>query len=166
MPFTYSAQRKLNETCLGGVGSFLLVLMIVSFLQMQRRLASSKIGAVTTNLGALLLDFLELYGKTFNYYTTAISVRDGGSYFPKRQRFEWCVPNRPWALSIENPDQTDLDVGKNSFEIRKVKRTFESAHTALSAALRSTSEESFLAYLIRPNDGCLDNRPKIGRAHV
>lgn len=141
------------------MGSFLLVLMIVSFLQLQRRLAESRIGAATANLGALLVDVLELYGKTFNYYTTAISVRDGGYYFPKRQRFDWCVPNRPWALCVENPDQTDLDVGKNSFEIRKVKRAFEAAHTALCAALCSAHEESYLAYLIRPDDPALVDRP-------
>src|SRR5690349_12748746 len=136
------AQRKLNETYTGGVGSFMLVLMIVSFLQMRRHLSKTRSGAATENLGVLLTDFLELYGKTFNYYTTAISVRDGGYYFSKRQRFDCCVPNRPCALSMENPDHPELDVGKNSYKSRKVRRAFETAHASLICGLGSGETHS------------------------
>lgn len=38
------------------------------------------------NLGALLLEFLHLYGVTYNYYSVGISVANGGSYFNKRKR--------------------------------------------------------------------------------
>lgn len=35
------------------------------------------------NLGVLLIEFLELYGRHFNYLKTALRIRDGGSYVPK-----------------------------------------------------------------------------------
>jgi non-canonical poly(A) RNA polymerase PAPD5/7 len=35
------------------------------------------------NLGVLLMEYFELYGKNFNYARVGISVRDGGYYFPK-----------------------------------------------------------------------------------
>ena len=45
--------------------------MVVSFLQLHARPA-------TANLGVLLLEFLELYGRNFNYDSLTISVRDVG----------------------------------------------------------------------------------------
>ena len=35
------------------------------------------------NLGLLLLEFFDLYGRNFDYYKTAIRIKDGGSYMPK-----------------------------------------------------------------------------------
>lgn len=35
------------------------------------------------NLGVLLIEFFELYGRHFNYLKTGIRVKDGGSYVPK-----------------------------------------------------------------------------------
>lgn len=37
----------------------------------------------TANLGVLLIEFFELYGKKFNYMLTAIRVKDGGLYISK-----------------------------------------------------------------------------------
>jgi len=37
----------------------------------------------TVNLGVLLIEFFELYGKKFNYMHTAIRVKDGGQYISK-----------------------------------------------------------------------------------
>ena len=47
--------------------------MVVSFLQLHARPA-------TANLGVLLLEFLELYGRNFNYDSLTISVRDVGLF--------------------------------------------------------------------------------------
>lgn len=38
------------------------------------------------NLASLLMDFFALYGNSFNYYQTGVSIINGGSYFPKRMR--------------------------------------------------------------------------------
>jgi non-canonical poly(A) RNA polymerase PAPD5/7 len=79
----FLAARGLNEPYTGGVGSFLLQLMIVSFLQHRERDAVNYQRPSVYNLGSLLFEFLELYGLEFNYYTTGISVRYDGFYFPK-----------------------------------------------------------------------------------
>ena len=57
----------------GGLSSYSLTLMVVSFLQLHARPA-------TANLGVLLLEFLELYGRNFNYDSLTISVRDVGLF--------------------------------------------------------------------------------------
>ena len=56
----------------------------------------------TRNLGVLVMEFFELYGKYFNYGETGISLRHGGSYFNKRER-GWRNYDRSYLLSIEDP---------------------------------------------------------------
>ena len=79
----FLAARCLNEPYTGGVGSFLLQLMIVAFLQHRERDSVNYKRMGVYNLGSLLLEFLELYGIEFNYFTTGISVRYDGFFFPK-----------------------------------------------------------------------------------
>lgn len=73
----------MNDTYTGGIGSFLLSCMILSFLQQKQKISFYGDFYPSWNLGALLLEFLNLYGTCFNYYMTGISVREDGSYFPK-----------------------------------------------------------------------------------
>lgn len=93
---TFLSQRKLNDTYTGGVGSFVLSIMIVSFLQHRQKILSfQQISSATWNLGSLLIEFFYLYGVTFNYEEVGISIANGGSYFRKRSRQgEWWNPQR------------------------------------------------------------------------
>ena len=54
----------MNEVFKGGISSYGLILMAVSFLQNHPR---EEMGQSKTNLGVLLIEFFELYGKRFNY---------------------------------------------------------------------------------------------------
>ena len=52
----------MNEVWTGGISSYGLILMTVSFLQHQAHHEQTKI-----DLGKLLIDFFDLYGRKFNY---------------------------------------------------------------------------------------------------
>ena len=151
-------QRRLNETFTGGIGSFMLQLMVVSFLQMRHRTDCATGVRCAPNLGSLLLEFFELYGRDFNYGVTGISVRHAGSYFQKRSR-GWLYPQRPALLAIENPSDPSFDVGKNSYQVSTAKRAFQHAHASLlvaatqrgaaGAAGAAAARSSLLARVIR-----------------
>ncbi|RLN93769.1 hypothetical protein BBJ28_00008449 [Nothophytophthora sp. Chile5] len=127
----FMAQRGLNETYSGGIGSFLLQLMVISYLQQYRRgLGPEHDDPKYNNLGQLLVGFLTLYGRDFNYDELGISVRNGGSYFYKDDR-RWYDDSRPFLISMENPNEPSLDIGKNSYEIRTIKRAFDYARQVL-----------------------------------
>jgi non-canonical poly(A) RNA polymerase PAPD5/7 len=116
-------QRDLNEVWTGGIGSYSLILMIVSFLQVNKNYFNLKfifnsilhyifqklhprINARSNdnNLGVLLIEFFELYGKQFNYMRTGIRVKDGGSYVPKEEIFkQFNNGYRASILCIEDP---------------------------------------------------------------
>lgn len=75
-------QRKLNEVFSGGIGSYCLILVVMSHLQMYgsnfRRSPDQR-----PSLGTLLLDLLQLYGKLFNYTNVGLAPRGRGAYFSK-----------------------------------------------------------------------------------
>lgn len=153
----FLAARDLNQPYTGGVGSFMLQLMIVAFLQHRERDAVNYRRPSLYNLGALLLEFMELYGVEFNYVTTGISVRHDGFYFPKgatsRKEVYW-ASDRPFLCALENPLDPSLDVGKTSFRIQTVQRAFGIAHKMLLAHVAEPvmPTKSILATILPPTE--------------
>lgn len=178
----FLAQRNMNEPYSGGMGSFVLAVVVASFLQMRHKQAHFTKQSPSWNLGALLLEFFQLYGNQFNYMTVGISIKDGGSYFNKRVKAvsseDPSAPlRRPNMLYIENPEEPDVDMGGASYMMPKIKRSFEHAYSVLSAALsfgasqqqqqqqqrsrvKPSNVESYLAFVIRADDPSLADRHK------
>ncbi|TYZ54025.1 hypothetical protein PybrP1_003959 [[Pythium] brassicae (nom. inval.)] len=160
----FLAQRALNETYTGGVGSFLAQLMVVSFLQHRRRnFGANHDLPQHNNLGQLLLGFFTLYGSDFNYIDLGISVRNGGSYFLKRDR-GWSDWNRPTLLLVENPNEPTVDVGKNSFNVATVRRAFDFARQVLTDEMRRRGKlppqpGSILGVIIPPDSDLVEHTP-------
>jgi len=132
-------QRKLNEVFSGGIGSYCLILIVMSHLQMYgsnfRRPPEQK-----PSLGTLLTDLFHLYGKLFNYTNVGVAPRGRGSYFAKEAR-GWKQQHRPHMLSVEDPQDSENDVAKSSFNIFAVRRAFAYGHSLLcSAEQRHASE--------------------------
>lgn len=98
---TLLSHRNMNEVYTGGLGSYSIVCLAVSFLQMHPKIRRGEIDP-DKNLGVLVIEFFELYGTYFNYGSVGISLRGGGSYYNKQQR-GWFNYERPTLLSIEDP---------------------------------------------------------------
>eukprot|EP00035_Acanthoeca_spectabilis_P037367 m.44855 g.44855 ORF g.44855 m.44855 type:complete len:618 (-) comp8576_c0_seq1:857-2710(-) len=124
----FLAQRGLNEVYTGGLGSYAIMLMVLSFLQMHPR---PDVNSAKANLGVLLIEFLELYGCHFNYERVVISVRQGGRYLPKVG--SWFQPHRASLLAIENPNSPADDVSRNSFGMDAIRRAFNHAYHILTS---------------------------------
>lgn len=125
-------QRALAETYRGGIGSFLLLLMTTAFLQHFARVQRTK-RRQWPNLGLLLLQFLRFFGTELNY--AAVGLRIGGGNFFSKSRKGWLDHRRPWLLSVENPNDGSIDVGKSSWAVRRVKRAFEFGYHVVAAEL-------------------------------
>jgi non-canonical poly(A) RNA polymerase PAPD5/7 len=121
--------RDLHETYTGGMGSYLLTMTIISHLQHHPGCGPDHLAA-EANLGALLVDYLHLYGLRFNMEEIGISVREGGQFFSKKRQ-GWEDKGRPFLLSVEDPNNEESDIGKNSYNIRNVQRAFEHAFYSL-----------------------------------
>ncbi|XP_075289482.1 terminal nucleotidyltransferase 4B isoform X2 [Opisthocomus hoazin] len=147
-------QRDLNEVFTGGIGSYSLFLMAVSFLQLHPREDACMPSA---NYGVLLIEFFELYGRHFNYLKTGIRIKDGGSYVAKDEVQKSMLDGyRPSMLYIEDPLQPGNDVGRSSYGAMQVKQAFDYAYVVLSHAVSPIAKyypnnetESILGRIIR-----------------
>eukprot|EP00804_Cyclotella_cryptica_P008536 CCRYP_007536-RB/>CCRYP_007536-RB protein AED:0.36 eAED:0.36 QI:0/0/0/1/0/0/3/0/352 len=155
----FLSSRDINKPFTGGIGSYLLQLMIVSFLQQRSREDLMRTGRLGNyfNLGSLLIDFFELYGIDFNYVTTGISVRNDGFYFAKGERDKKSVfwqPSRQSGLAVENPLDITMDVGAGAYRIQMIQRVFEHSFKTLLAYVAEPREETYsiLARIIPPTE--------------
>ena len=153
----FLAARGLNQPYSGGMGSFMLQMMIVSFLQHREREFAYNRMPVNYNLGALLLDFLELYSMDFNFITVGVSVRFDGYYFPKGatdRRPAFWQPSRPFSFAMENPFEPTMDVGAPSFRLSWIQRALEIAFKTVLSHVSEPAQQSIsvLASILPPTD--------------
>lgn len=156
-------QRELNEVFTGGIGSYSLFLMAVSFLQLHCR---EDVSSSNPNLGVLLIEFFELYGRHFNYLKTGIRIKDGGSYVAKDEVQKGMLDGyRPSMLYIEDPLQPGNDVGRSSYGAMQVKEAFDYAYVILSHAVSpiakyypNNKSESILGRIIRVTQEVVEYR--------
>uniref|UniRef100_A0A4W5MFT7 Terminal nucleotidyltransferase 4A n=1 Tax=Hucho hucho TaxID=62062 RepID=A0A4W5MFT7_9TELE len=126
-------QRDLNEVFTGGISSYSLILMVISFLQLHPRIDAS---SPNINLGILLIEFFELYGRHFNYLKTGIRVKNGGAYMAKEDMTKVMTNGyRPSMLCIEDPLMPGNDVGRSSYGAMQVKQVFDYAYIVLGHAV-------------------------------
>lgn len=98
-------QKSLNGDLLNSFAIFPLLLCIFQ-LHYREDVCSPNI-----NIGVLLIEFFELYGRHFNYLKTGIRIKDGGCYVAKDEVQKNMMDGyRPSMLYIEDP----LQPGRNS----------------------------------------------------
>ncbi|XP_057845495.2 uncharacterized protein LOC131054877 isoform X2 [Cryptomeria japonica] len=117
----------------GGIGSYALLVMLITHLQVHWRQHSStdRSMILEDNLGILLIDFFDLYGHKLNAWDVGVSCRSGGQFFPKRLR-GFRNSKQPHLLSVEDPQAPENDIGKTSYNIYKVRAAFVMAHRQLT----------------------------------
>ncbi|XP_077599162.1 terminal nucleotidyltransferase 4A isoform X1 [Stigmatopora nigra] len=154
-------QRELNEVFTGGISSYCLILMVISFLQLHPRIDARN---PNENLGVLLIEFFELYGRHFNYLKTGIRIKNGGAYIAK-DNMAMTNGYRPSMLCIEDPLLPGNDVGRGSYGAMHVKQVFDYAYTVLSHAVSplarsypNKDSESTLGRIIRLTQEVIDYR--------
>ncbi|XP_066955450.1 terminal nucleotidyltransferase 4B-like isoform X3 [Macrobrachium rosenbergii] len=150
-------QRDLNEVFTGGISSYSLILMTISFLQLHQR---QDVTQPNTNLGVLLIEFFELYGRHFNYLKTGIRIKDGGAYISKDEvQKDMPEGHRPSVLCIEDPLIPGNDIGRSSYGVLQVKQAFEYAYIVLTQAvnplntlINDPNSHSILGRILRITD--------------
>jgi DNA polymerase sigma len=104
--------------------------MVISFLQRHPKLAAGHIRA-EENLGAMLIELLELYGTRFNFDRVGIAIEDGGSYFEK---LDYQTPNHTiWKkICVRDPNDPTNNIAKASHQIERIIKVFGDAFRDLT----------------------------------
>jgi non-canonical poly(A) RNA polymerase PAPD5/7 len=142
----FLAMRGLNEVYIGGVGSFTLTCLLVSLFQQLPSVASGDINP-SDNLGIMLLEFLELYGKRFNTRRVGIRVDDiAPGYFRRDELYP--MPPRPkpqdeFLLAIQDPNVPSNNISRSSYMIELVLECFGDAYDVLTAQMAAMDVMDF-----------------------
>ncbi|KAF9121498.1 hypothetical protein BGW39_010494 [Mortierella sp. 14UC] len=120
----------------GGLGSFSVTLLVMSFLQMHPRIQARMIDPLE-NLGVLVIEFFELYGLRFNYRAVSISVAQGGSYISKD---DGMAQNQQLNLNLINPVDGQ-NVAKATRNMSLIQTGFAMAYHDLVTAVRKQQQE-------------------------
>ncbi|KAI7848798.1 hypothetical protein BDC45DRAFT_574560 [Circinella umbellata] len=121
--------RKHNEVFTGGLGGYAIVCMVMNFLQMHPKVAAGEIDPLE-NIGTLLLDFLQLYGISFQMEELGISVDKKGSYYGK-SRYLKSRNGKP-IFAIRDPMDRDNDLGMKSYNAIYICKAFRSAYMLMT----------------------------------
>ncbi|CAG8485836.1 13662_t:CDS:2 [Ambispora gerdemannii] len=131
----------LNEPANGGMGSYTVLLLVISFLQHHKLSRTNRINA-RQNLGVLLIDFFELYGNKFNYQDLAICVKSDGDYLHKA---ETLIPtNKPDMLAIIDPCNNTNNVANATSNWKLIRDEFAEAARKLRKAVIKVQDGYFL----------------------
>lgn len=117
-------EKKLNTVYRGGLSSYSLYMMIISFLQRHPRVEILRTNT-EVNIAVLLIEFFDLYGSKFNYDSVCISVIDG-TYRSRDdfyRQYNLTHPTRA-SVCIQDPCVLRNDIGRGSFCIPEIKLSF------------------------------------------
>ncbi|CAG8689779.1 995_t:CDS:2, partial [Ambispora leptoticha] len=130
----------LNEPANGGMGSYTVFLLVISFLQHHRLLRTKQINACQ-NLGVLLIEFFDLYGNKFNYQDLAVCVKSNGNYLYKAETL--ISTKRPDTLVIIDPCNHTNNVASATFNWKIIRYEFAAAAKKLIKAVSQVHDKYF-----------------------
>ncbi|ETW34735.1 hypothetical protein PFTANZ_04534 [Plasmodium falciparum Tanzania (2000708)] len=139
--------RNLNETYIGGIGSFLLSCMVLHFLQMHTSTFDNN-HFNNTYLIKLLIEFFYFYSIDFKLHDACIVVRGLGHVLPRRLRKEYEYNDQ--RLCFENPIDTSIDIGRNTYRIKYILYLFSYTYCnfiSLISKLRKHSNNFHFPYI-------------------
>lgn len=149
-------QRELNEVYSGGIGSYALLTMLIAMLRNSRDRQASQ----EHNLGVLLVNFFDIYGRKLNTSDVGVSCNDEGTFFSKSSK-GFNIKGRPALISIQDPQAPENDIGKNSFNYFQIKSAFGMAFSTLTnekIILGLGPSKSILGTIIRPDPVLLERK--------
>lgn len=141
-------QRNLNEVYTGGLGSYSVLLLVVSHLQMLKY----NFPTTKSNLGCVLQLFFQLYGRIFNVCVAGIQVKNNGAYYDKFERYH-TAPQETLRFSIEDPNDETNELGLKSFAATRIRKAFTNASKSLKGWRRddANTTPTVLGCIIQPD---------------
>lgn len=150
--------RRLNNVHTGGLGGFSIICLVYAFLNLHPRIITGEIDA-RYNLGVLLIDFFELYGKNFGYDDVAVVVADQRPCYMHKS--DWTdlrlSGGGSFTLAIQDPGDPSNNISRSSFNLRDIKKAFAGGFDLLtnrcfeldSATFKGRVGQSILGNVIR-----------------
>ncbi|GMM57328.1 non-canonical poly(A) polymerase [Maudiozyma humilis] len=135
--------RRLNDVHTGGLGGMSIVCLIYSFLYLHPRLRSDEISP-EDNLGVLLMDFFELYGKNFSFENVALAFHDDIPTYMPKSHWRALPPSRgSISLAIQDPLDASNNISRASYNVTGIRKAFSGAFDMLANKCYEMNEATF-----------------------
>lgn len=156
----FLATRQLNNVRFGGIGGFTTICMVYTFLKLHPRLITNSIDPLK-NLGVLLIEFFELYGRNFAYDSVVIipqSPETGDPMYGEKRFYPQMDTGRnSYSLAIQDPNDPLNNISRGSFKIWDWRKAFNNAYSLLvdkcldlnSMTYKQRLNESILGSIIK-----------------
>lgn len=139
-------QRKINNAYTGGLGSTLLLVLLVHFLREYRDKFTWRHGAEEAgnlSLGQMLLQFLQYYGTDFSFRDMQIKLGEKEAVQKKPE------PSFSLNVFVRVGGEAEVDLGVACTKFSDISRIFKNRYSLLSNTAQRPGE-SVLAPLINP----------------
>jgi non-canonical poly(A) RNA polymerase PAPD5/7 len=117
--------RGYHEPFNGGLGSYSVLIMVVSLLQHHGKSGKS--------LSELFQLFFTFYGTQFNWITTGISLMQGGSYFSKKIVSGNFDSAEPWKPALEDCCDATNNISSSSYNFPTIRDGFRATAELLAS---------------------------------
>lgn len=125
--------RKLNNVHVGGLGGYLTIIMCYHFLKLHPRISTGSM-SISDNLGSLLIEFFELFGRNFSYDDLILAIDDETDlprYLKKRKHPLLNTARNSFAITIQDPSDPSNNITRSSYNLRDLKKAFGGAYQLL-----------------------------------
>lgn len=125
--------RRLNNVHVGGLGGYSTIILCYHFLRLHPRISTNNM-SILDNLGSLLIEFFELYGRNFSYDNLIIAIdpeTDEPKYMPKKDHAYLSSSKNPFSIVIQDPADSTNNISRSSYNLRDVKKAFGGAFQLL-----------------------------------
>ncbi|KAI5955847.1 TRF5 [Candida jiufengensis] len=151
--------RKLNNVHVGGLGGYATIIMCYHFMRLHPKISTNAMNALD-NLGVLLIEFFELYGRNFSYDNLIIALNnqtDEPKYIKKGKNAILNTSRNQFAIVIQDPADPTNNITRSSYNLRDLKKAFGGAFQLLvtkcyelnAASYRNRLNQSILGDIIK-----------------
>lgn len=137
--------RKLNNVHVGGLGGYATIILCYHFLRLHPKISTNSIFA-DKNLGVLLIEFFELYGRNFSYDNLIIALdpkSDEPIYLHKKNCPALDVMKNSFSIIIQDPSEPVNNITRSSYSLRDFKKAFCGAYQLLINKCYKVSKLSY-----------------------
>ncbi|KAG7661077.1 TRF5 [[Candida] subhashii] len=124
--------RRLNNVHVGGLGGYATIIMCYHFLHLHPKVSSGSID-ILDNLGVLLIEFFELYGRNFSYDNLILAINtetEEPMYLLKSEHTSLSTRGA-FAIVIQDPADRFNNITRGSYNLRDIKKAFGGAYQLL-----------------------------------
>lgn len=125
--------RRLNNVHVGGLGGYATIIMCYHFLRLHPKITTDAMSALD-NLGVLLIEFFELYGRNFSYDDLVLAIdpeNEEPKYVRKLKSPLQHSARSLFAIIIQDPADPSNNITRSSYNLRDLKKAFGGAYQLL-----------------------------------